>query len=137
MQLGNWLKPLFRLEEWINLFVSDVDGAAAWYREKLGCKSRQVTDEDEGDWDEVEAAEVCTFESDEIGIYLMKLVAGADDGTRSDRSSSIIHCKNLDKGAEFLSSRGVSVGAIQEDGDGSRFFNIEDLDGNNLQILEG
>jgi catechol 2,3-dioxygenase-like lactoylglutathione lyase family enzyme len=135
MRLGNWLKPLFWATNVANLVVSDLDSAAAWYREKLDCKTRAKTDEDEGDWDDIDAVVFCSIGGLEA-ICLMKPSAGKDDGHRSDGSDAIIYCKDLNKGAEFLSSRSVSVGGIQEDGDGSRFFNIQDLDGNKLQILE-
>jgi catechol 2,3-dioxygenase-like lactoylglutathione lyase family enzyme len=140
MPLGNWFKPPpLRLDDNANLYVSNIETAEAWYRESLGFKTRPMTDGDEGEWSDVEAAIVCKFkqEEEEPGIYVMKLVAGADDGTRSDGSDAIFICRNLSEAADLLTWRGVSVGPVQEDGDGSKFFFVQDPDGNKLQVLEG
>ena len=94
-----------------------------------------MTDGDEGDWDDVDAGIVCTFDQDGGGIYLVKMIAGSAI-VYSDTAVPVIYTKNLQKASELLASRGVPVGPTQEDRDGSRFVEIQDLEANKIQILQ-
>lgn len=138
MPLGNWFKsPPFSLDANINAVVSDAKAAAEWYSDKFGLRVSELKDFSQGDWDDVALTMVCKFVDDEEypGIYLMQLIPGKDDGQRLE-GNDLLYCTNLKDAAELLSSRGISLGAVQEDGDGSRYFFIQDPDGNKLQILE-
>lgn len=139
MPLGNWFKKaVFRLDGNINACVSNAQTAGEWYREKFGFKTRKRTDADIGDWDDVVDIVICKFADNEYeaGIFLMQLAPGKDDGYRTDGNDSIIDCTDINEAMELLASRGVLTSGVQEDGDGSRYFYVQDPDGNKLQILQ-
>jgi hypothetical protein len=129
---------VFRIDTDICFIVKDLESAEAWYRQKFDCKTRPWSDKEEGDWDDVVAGTVCLFGWDR-GNGTITLVKLAEGSPIVDNNSAVpfIYCKKAENAQEFFSSRGLPCSPIQQDRDGSRFFEIQDLDGNKLQILEG
>ena len=48
----------------------------------------------------------------------------------------MLYASNLKKAREFLSSCGVNVREVQEDGQGTHFFEMRDMEGNVIEISE-
>lgn len=48
----------------------------------------------------------------------------------------MLYAGNINKAWEWLSSRGVNVGAVQEDRQGTHYFEMRDLEGNAIEISE-
>ena len=57
-------------------------------------------------------------------------------GKPTDELTPMLYASNLKKAREFLSSRGVNVGEVQEDGQGTHFFEMRDMEGNVIEISE-
>jgi len=47
-----------------------------------------------------------------------------------------IYASNVKKAREVLGSRGVNVGDIQEDRQGTHYFQMRDLEGNLIEVSE-
>jgi len=47
-----------------------------------------------------------------------------------------LNCSNAKKAREFLASRAIAVGEIQQDGQGTHYFEMRDLEGNAIEISE-
>jgi hypothetical protein len=125
--------PLFYTDS-VTLAYSEVESAKRWWIDAFGCKVARVP----SDWD-------CPLPSD-VALQLpghdaptILLNAKAEvEQAGYDRSSSVacvIFCGKLNKGHEQLTSRGMSVGPIQDGGD-TQFFEIRDTEGNVIQICK-
>jgi hypothetical protein len=47
-----------------------------------------------------------------------------------------LYCSSAKKAREFLASRAVSVGEIQQDSQGTHYFEMRDMEGNLIEICE-
>ena len=54
----------------------------------------------------------------------------------ADDETPMLYTSRTEKAREFLIARGVSVGEIQQDRQGTRFFEMRDLEGNVIEITE-
>lgn len=106
----------------IYVTVRDRDSAIAWYREKFKLESGSLL--------EMEDGEVALQSSDcELTISM-----GASADTPADRP--MLATGNAQKAREWLIARGVSADAIQTDRQGTRYFEIRDLENNAIEIFE-
>jgi hypothetical protein len=48
----------------------------------------------------------------------------------------MLYNSRLEKARKYLTLQGVNIGEIQRDGQGTRFFEMHDLDGNLIEISE-
>lgn len=115
----------FYFSDNITVGVKDLDRAIEWYQEKLGLRR--------GDFagDEVDALLVLS-KDDETGLGLV--VFGPDVGPGNLERHPILYSSKIEAAhGEFL-SRGISVGPIQIDSGGNRFFQFQDLDGNTIEV---
>ena len=48
----------------------------------------------------------------------------------------MLYTSDIGKACDLLTSRGVSVGPIEEDRQGTRHFMMRDLDGNEVEVTE-
>lgn len=125
--------PLFYTDS-LTLAYSDVESAKRWWIETFGCKAAKVPP----DWD-------CPLPSDvalrlpghDAPTILLNAKAEVEQAgyDRPSPLASVIFCQKLKKGCEQLTSRGVSVGPIQDGGD-TQFFEIRDTEGNVIQICK-
>jgi hypothetical protein len=104
--------------------VHDVAAAAAWYMEKLGLRKINV------EMDEGEGCLALGFSKDEYALTL------GPRGKPTDETSVLLYASNVKKAREFLSSRSVTVSEIQQDRQGTHYFEMSDLEGNTIEICE-
>ena len=104
--------------------VVDIQAATSWYMQNLGL--RKVTVE----MDDGEGCIALGFSKDECALVL------GPSGKPTDQFTPMLYASNLKKAREFLSSRGVNVGEVQEDGQGTHYFGMRDMEGNVIEISE-
>jgi catechol 2,3-dioxygenase-like lactoylglutathione lyase family enzyme len=104
--------------------VRDIAAAAAWYTEKLGLRKIDV------EMDEGEGCVALGFSKDEYALTL------GPPGKPTDELTPLLYASNVKKAREFLSARGVNVGEIQQDRQGTHLFEMRDLEGNVIEICE-
>jgi catechol 2,3-dioxygenase-like lactoylglutathione lyase family enzyme len=105
--------------------VRDLDASTSWYTQKLGLKKATVElDEGEGCIGLVFPKEIPT------PIVLGPIRTSATETTR------ILYTGDIDKAKKWLSSHGVSTGAIETDRQGTRYFAMQDLEGNSIEVSE-
>ncbi len=104
--------------------VIDIAAATAWYIDKLGLRKVKV------DLDDGEDCIALGFFKEDYAICL------GPTGRSSGEFTPMLNSGSLTKAREFLISRGVNVGEIQEDRQGTHFFEMRDLEGNLIEISE-
>ena len=57
-------------------------------------------------------------------------------GKLSDGTTAMLYAPNVKTAREVLSSRGINVGDIQQDRQGTHYFEIRDLEGNLIEVSE-
>jgi catechol 2,3-dioxygenase-like lactoylglutathione lyase family enzyme len=104
--------------------VQNLAAATAWYKEKLGL--HEITIE----LDDGEDCKVLGFANDELASVLLTA------GEPTDGPTPVLFTSNIKKAKDFLSSRGVNTGEIQQDRAGTRYFEMHDLEGNMIEVSE-
>lgn len=104
--------------------VVDIAAATAWYIDKLGLRKINV------DLDDGEDCVALGFSKDDYALCL------GPPGRPTDESTPMLNSSRLKKAREFLISRGVNVGEIERDRQGTDFFEMRDLEGNVIEISE-
>ncbi len=106
--------------------VTDVPAATSWYIEKFGLRRVNV------ELDDGEDCVALGFERDDCAVVLGPRDKPAEPG----EPTTMLFTSNARKAREFLISRGVNASEIQQDEQGTRYFEIRDLEGNELEITE-
>jgi hypothetical protein len=57
-------------------------------------------------------------------------------GKPTDGTTPMLYASNIGKAREVLGSRGVYVGGIQQDRQGTHYFEMRDLEGNVIEVSE-
>lgn len=115
---------LLTIPDSIYIGVTDAAAASDWYKEKFGLQQVLLS---------MENAEECISlafsKRDETAIIL---------GPRSapTEAQPMLYASNIEKARDLLASRGVSVGPIEEDRQGTRHFMMRDLESNELEVTE-
>jgi len=104
--------------------VADIAAATAWYVEKLGLRKVNV------ELDDGEDSVALGFSKDDCAVCLGPV------GRSSEEFTHMLNSSNLKKAREFLISRGVNVSEIQQDRQGTHYFEMRDLEGNVIEISE-
>jgi catechol 2,3-dioxygenase-like lactoylglutathione lyase family enzyme len=105
--------------------VLDLAAATAWYIEKLGLQEVSV------EMDDPEGCAALGFsKNDETAICL------GPRGKPTDGTTPMLYASNVKKAREALSSQSVNVGDIQQDRQGTPYFEIRDLEGNLIEVSE-
>ena len=104
--------------------VRDIPAATAWYIDKLGLRKIQV------EMDDCEECVALGFTKDDYAVTLGPV------GKPTDELTHILYTTNLSKAREWLSSRGVRAGEIQQDRQGTHYFEMQDLENNVIEITE-
>jgi predicted enzyme related to lactoylglutathione lyase len=104
--------------------VRDLAPAAAWYMEKFGVRKIDV------EMDEPEGCVALGFSKDEYAFTL------GPQGKPTEELTPMLYASNVKKARDFLSSRGVNVGEIKQDQQGTYYFEMIDLEGNGIEICE-
>jgi len=103
--------------------VLDLSSTASWYADKFGLR-QYPTKFDDGQ------KGVELSDSEEIFFVLGPRDLPTDDET------PMLYSSRIEKARNHLSSRGVSIGEVQRDRQGARFFEIRDLENNVVEIVE-
>jgi len=116
---------LLRIADSFYVGVKDIAGSVSWYMEKLGCARTQV---------EVDDCENCIalcFPKDrQVAIVIGPVSNVPDPATR------MLYSGAIEKAHQWLNFRGVAVGSITTDRQGTRYFSMTDLEGNPIEVSE-
>jgi hypothetical protein len=118
------LMSLLQIPDSIYIGVTDAVAASLWYKEKLGLRLVVAPTSDAGD-----CVSLAFSERDETAIIL-----GPRDSSTDQRP--ILYATNIGKAKDQLSSRGVSVTPIESDRQGTHYFVMRDLEGNEIEVTE-
>jgi catechol 2,3-dioxygenase-like lactoylglutathione lyase family enzyme len=118
------IMSLLQIPDSIYIGVTDALAASLWYKEKLGLRQVVAPTSDAGD-----CVSLAFSERDETAIIL-----GPRDSTSDQRP--ILYATNIGKAKDQLSSRGVSVTPIESDRQGTHYFVMRDLEGNQIEVTE-
>ncbi|MFI5111783.1 MAG: VOC family protein [Terriglobales bacterium] len=103
----------------------DLDAAAKWYAQVFGCESAESSD------DSGERTLTLQFSEEDTGLMLCpSATSPAND------LPPIIYTSKAAKANDLLVKRGVMVGPVQQDAQGTNFFEVRDCDGNLLEVSE-
>jgi len=105
--------------------VRDLDAAAKWYAQAFGCKFANSTDDD------AQRTIVLQLDDDDLGFML-----GPAATYPPNDLPPIIFTDRATKANEHLTRKGVLAGPIQQDEQGTKFFEIRDCDGNVIEVSE-
>lgn len=103
----------------------DIGPATSWYIEKLGLQKVQA------EMDDPEGCVALGFSK-----KAQACIALGPQGKPTDKTTRMLYASNVTKAREVLSSRGVGVGEIQQDRQGTRYFEMRDLEGNVIEVSE-
>ena len=103
--------------------VLDVAAATSWYVEKFGLRPRPTK-----------------FDDGQRGVELwladeVYFVLGPRDVPTADETP-MLYTPRITKARDYLTARGVEAGEIQQDRQGTKFFEIRDLEGNLIEISQ-
>ena len=122
---GNSARSLFYNGGANYMPVADLAAATAWYREKFGVKQLNI------ELDDGEDCVALGFD-DESCLFVL-----GPQGESSGELTARLFTSNLNKSRDYLLSQGVDLsGEIQQDAQGTRFFQIRDVEGNPIEISE-
>jgi catechol 2,3-dioxygenase-like lactoylglutathione lyase family enzyme len=104
--------------------VSNREAASAWYKEKLDLRESAdpIADGEPGDI-------MLASRKDEIRVVVTAAGTGEPDRPMLDT-------RNAAKAREWLLARGVEVGPVQTDRQGTHYIEMRDLEGNSIEICE-
>jgi predicted enzyme related to lactoylglutathione lyase len=106
--------------------ATDVAATVSWYMEKFGLRKVKV------ELDDGEDCVALGFERDECAV----VVGPRGKPGSTEELTAMLFTSNVKKAREYLASRGVQVSEIQQDGQGTRYVEVRDLEGNPLEITE-
>jgi catechol 2,3-dioxygenase-like lactoylglutathione lyase family enzyme len=121
-----WGGKHFYFGDNITVGVRDLDSAIRWYQEKLGLRRSEVYAGDDVD------ALLVLSKNDDVGLGLV--VFGPEVGPDNLERHPILYSNKIEAAREDFLSRGVSVGPIQKDSGGNRFFQFQDMEGNTIEV---
>jgi len=125
---GKWYIPRssasFSIPQNARIVVRDIDSVAPWYIDKLGLRKSA-----ESPWAEFGTA-TYRFKKDGKSITL---TTNANYGTEK---TLILLTKRISRMRGVLSARGIDVGPIEQDRQGTHYFEIHDPEGNAIEVVE-
>jgi len=118
-----WTLAKFSIPRNALVHVRDISSVSMWYFDKLGLHKAA-----ENPWVEADSA-----------IY--RFTEGGKSITLTTKSNVtarplILFTKRIGKMNGVLRSRGIEVGTIKQDRQGTRYFEIHDPEGNAIEIIE-
>ena len=121
---GNPAKSLFYSGGANYMPVSDLAAATAWYKKTFGVKPVNIAMDDGEDC-------VALGFDEESCLFVL-----GPQGKSSGELTARLFTSKLQKSRDYLLSQGVSVGEVQQDGQGTHFFKCLDVEGNSIEISE-
>ena len=119
-----WTLAKFSIPRNALVHVRDISSVSAWYLDKLGLQKAA-----ENPWVEADAA-IYRFKEGGRSITL------TTKSTFTAARPLILFTKRIEKMNGVLRSRGIEVGAIKQDRQGTRYFEMNDPEGNTAEIIE-
>jgi predicted enzyme related to lactoylglutathione lyase len=119
-----WNGVAFTVPAGTRILVRNIDSVSPWYVEKLGL--RRFAGNNLGE----SGAAMFKFKEDGKPVVLTTR-AGLGAG-----STPMLFTKKVTKMRDVLAARGVSVGTIERDRQGTRYFEIRDPEGNEIEVVE-
>ena len=117
--------PLLTIADSFYIGVLDVESATSWYIEKLGLQKVPA------DMDDPEGCVALGFSNEDQTCAVL-----GPPGKPTDGTTPILYASNILKAREVLGSRGVIVGEVQEDRQGTHYFEMRDLEGTVIEVSE-
>jgi hypothetical protein len=118
--------PLLTIADSFYIGVQNIESATSWYIEKLGLQRVPA------EMDDPEGCVALGFsKKDQTCIAVL-----GPQGKSTDETTPMLYASNIGKAREFLGSRGVNVGEIQEDRQGTHYFEMRDMEGNVIEVSE-
>ena len=114
----------FQLADSFYVGVLDPDAASAWYVEKLDLQQVISMEDEEG------CVSLAFSKKDTTAIVL------GPRGRATDPTTPMLYASKIQKARESLISRGVTVGPLEKDRQGTHYFVFSDLDGNQIEVSE-
>jgi len=106
--------------------VLDIGPATSWYIEKLGLQKVSA------EMDDPEGCLALGFsKKDQTSIAVL-----GPQGKPTDGTTPMLYASNIKKARAVLGSRGVNVGEIQQDQQGTYYFEMRDLEGNVIEVSD-
>lgn len=119
-----------------SITVGNMKKSKAFYADTLGLKvTKDYREDDDNWWVQLE------FPGGGAWLTLGRAANyGADEALKPGMVGLYLETEDVEKAHEALSKKGVKVRDIQDDlfgpGSGVKFFNIEDPDGNSINVLQ-
>jgi hypothetical protein len=107
------------------LGLQDVASATSWYIEKLGLQRVPA------EMDDPEGCVALGFSKKDGTCVVL-----GPRGRPTEAETPMLYAPDVQKAREILSSRGVNVGEVQQDRQGTHYFEMRDLEGNVVEISE-
>jgi len=126
--VGFWqLLGFRRLRGPITVGVKDMQRAVAWYRDLFGLDSwRNSRDEVVLGYTDAWTKSIITL------VILVQIPEGRSNAAVARHP--VLFTKSLKRVFDGLVSRGTVAGPIQKDSGGNHFFQLQDLEGNKIEI---
>lgn len=119
-----WSSARFSIPQNARIFVRSIASVAPWYVDKLGLRKSA-----ESPWAESDAA---TYRFKEDG----KSITLTTKTNYGIEKTLILFTKRIGRMKHVLSARGIDVGPLQQDRQGTRYFEIYDPEGNAIEVVE-
>lgn len=119
-----WSSARFSIPQNAHIFVRDIDSVAPWYVHKLGLRKEIETSSQGSD------GATYKFKEDGKSITLTSRTNYGTDKTL------ILFTKRIGRMKGVLSARGIVVGPIEQDRQGTHYFEIHDPEGNAIEVVE-
>lgn len=118
--------PLLTIADSFYVGVQNIESSTSWYIEKLGLQKVPA------EMDDPEGCVALGFSKKDQPC--LAVLGPRDEPT--DGTTPMLYASNIKKAREVLGSRGVNVGEIQEDRQGTHYFEMRDLEGSVFEVSE-
>lgn len=108
----------------LRILVRDIDSVSPWYVEKLGLRKLAEAPKQEP------SAAIFRFKADGHSVILTTR-SGFQTG-----NTPILFTKKIGRIRDVLAARGVATGTIEQDRQGTHYFQIHDPEGNAIEVVE-
>jgi len=125
---AKWYIPFnsakFSIPTNVRILVKDVNSVSPWYTDKLGLrKSEENLGEESG-------AAAYKFKEDGKSVVLTTMAGFGTEKT------PILFTKKITRMKAVLAARGVDAGPIEQDRQGTLYFEIHDPEGNAIEVVQ-
>jgi predicted enzyme related to lactoylglutathione lyase len=119
-----WKGAEFSVPSNTRILVRDIDSVAPWYEEKLGLRKPVGNPRGEA------GVATLSFKEDGNSIIL------TTHGDFRTEGTPILFTRKVGKMRDVMAARGVKVGPIERDRQGTAYFQIRDPEGNEIEVVQ-